>query len=214
MSSTRFTRHDPMCACSWSPGTFLWGSANQDWIVCRCGGVGCASCGGELLPPTEPGAEVTISPAWDWTTFYRSGNYLPDQPRAIRFEANRRLDEDEIEPIVRLVGYQYRAEVHGAQLGDPVVDSDRSFVLAVDPLSSTSKHPGASLRAFEEGLNEMVRHGTPVRVSDRAGPGTKGTRLLTGLGWDSPVLTVYYDCVQVEDPFELALAGELDVSWK
>jgi hypothetical protein len=46
---------------------------------------------------------------------------------------------------------------------------------------------------LEEMLPSIVKHGSQVRKTDRAGAGTKGTRLVEGLGADLQV-TIYYDC--------------------
>ena len=52
---------------------------------------------------------------------------------------------------------------------------------------------------FQKKLEEFVNEGTPVRKTDQSGPGTKGTRLVDGIGDDDLQWELYADHVYVDD---------------
>lgn len=115
-------------------------------------------------------------------------------PYAMRLQANRPLSDDEMQTLAGLTGYAYRAGVAGESLGDPERDSPYSFVVGADTTKSQRDDLSIALEDFEEMLPAMAREGSPVRKTDRAGVGTKGTRLVDGLGEDL-VVHLYYDDV-------------------
>jgi hypothetical protein len=51
---------------------------------------------------------------------------------------------------------------------------------------------GMGLEDFEEALPQILSEGSPIRKTDRSGPGTKGTRLVEGFGADLAA-EIYYD---------------------
>lgn len=141
--------------------------------------------------PKRVDNEVTV----EGQKFYRrrDGVY-PDTPYAIRIQANRELSPDEVKRLAGLTGYAYRSTVAGERLGDPVQDQPNSFVVYADITKSARDDLGLALSDFEDQLPDITREGTPVRTTDRKGPGTKGTRLVDGLGDDLDV-EIYYDSV-------------------
>lgn len=122
----------------------------------------------------------------------RDGVY-PDTPGVMRFQANRVLTDADIQRFAGLVGYAYRAEVRGEPMGAPFRDSPYSFTIGTDMTKSQSDDLGMALECFEESLHGMVAEGSPERKTDRAGEGTRGTRLVEGFG--ELKFDTYYDDV-------------------
>lgn len=160
------------------------------------------------LPPAVAFADtVTV----DGIQFHRSRDgILPNEPYAMRFEFDRDLTDDEMGRLAQLIGYAYAAEVRGEPLGDPIRDTSRSFVVYADTTKAacyrkadTTEEASAKLltaiQDFEDVINdgEIFENGSPVRTTDRKGPGTKGTRLVNGLGY-RPTVQVYYSDVTDE----------------
>lgn len=179
-----------------------------DWIGCRaCGQSGfastydgktlgeCGVCHGHgSVPPTPRGFDTVDVPGRGTFHRRRDGVY-PGTPYAMRFEANRPLTDDEMRQMAQLIGYRYAATVRGERLPDPERDSPYSFVLSTDTTKSRSDDLGIALEDFEEDLDGFVHAGSPVRTTDRAGAGTKGTRLVDGLGDPDLHIEIYYDDV-------------------
>lgn len=124
----------------------------------------------------------------------REGVY-PDTPDAMRFQTDRELTDEDIQRFASLVGYAYRVEVRGEPLSDPVRDSPYSFVIGTDMTKSQSDDLGMALERFEEALPQLIAEGSPERKTDRAGEGTKGTRLIDGVGAGIRFETYYDDVV-------------------
>lgn len=130
------------------------------------------------------------------TVFHRRRDgVMPDWPYAMRLQADRPLTADEVAHCAQLLGYTYRAEVRGEQLGRPLRDTPFSFTVYADTTKTRSDDVGAALDRFEATLPELLRDGSPVRTTDRSGPGTRGTRLVEGFGDDVPHFELYYDSV-------------------
>lgn len=132
----------------------------------------------------------------DGTTFHRiRPGVHPGAPYAFRFQADRELSEEDMQRASQLIGYSYRANVAGEPLGDPVRDTPYSFVVGADTTKSSRDDLGMALEDFTEDLPVILREGSPVRKTDRAGAGTRGTRLVDGLGDTTPSFEVYADDV-------------------
>ena len=141
------------------------------------------------------------------TVFHRRRDGVdPDWPYAMRFQADRELTPDEVAHCAQLIGYAYRAEVRGEQIGRPVRDTPFSFTVYADTTKTRSDDIGAALDRFETTLPELMRDGSPIRTTDRSGPGTRGTRLVEGFGASVPRFELYYDSVVV-DPNVIASDG-------
>lgn len=129
-----------------------------------------------------------------WGTFHRRrAGVGADTPYAMRFQANRKLSDDENRRFAGLVGYAYSATVAGESLSDPYPDSHYSFVVSADMTKSRRDDLGIALEEFEEQLPIMLQEGSPVRKTDRKGPGTAGTRLVDGFNDPDLKFEVYYD---------------------
>lgn len=132
----------------------------------------------------------------DGVQFHRRRDGVhPDFPYAMRFQANRPLSDDEIRTFAGLVGYKYRSTVAGEPLGDPLRDSQFSFIVGADTTKTARDDIGLALEDFERDLPEFVRDGSPIRKTDRAGLGTKGTRLIDGINDPDLTFELYYDNV-------------------
>lgn len=146
--------------------------------------------------PDVQAGKVFDAVSSDGTVFHRrrEGVY-PDWPYAMRFQASRPLSDDEVQRFAQLVGYQYRASVRGEPLGWPERDTPYSFVVAADCTKTSSDDIGIALEEFEDNLTATVLEGSPVRKTDRSGPGTRGTRLIEGFNEPDLTFHVYYDRV-------------------
>jgi len=135
----------------------------------------------------------------DDTVFYRrrDGVY-PDTPYAMRFQASRPISDEEMQQFTSLVGYAYRCTVVGESIGRPERDSVGSFVIYADTTKSRRDDLGLALEDFEKTLPAMIREGSPMRKTDKAGLGTKGTRLIEGLADPNLTFETYYDDVIVD----------------
>lgn len=140
--------------------------------------------------------DVAVNDGVMTTTFSRSRpGAAPREPYAMRFQANRPLTSSETAIVAALVGYAYRAEVRGEAMDLPAQDTPYSFIVGADTTKSRSDDLGQALQRFEAALPALLRDGSPVRTTDRAGAGTKGTRLVPGLRDPNLKLQVYYDDV-------------------
>lgn len=100
-----------------------------------------------------------------------------DQPYAIRVQVGKELTEEEAEHISQLFGYEY-AKTGGERGNGFEQDSPNSIIVYAD---TTKGRAYQHLGEFMEELPNTLENGTPVRKTDRAGAGTKGTRLVDGM---------------------------------
>lgn len=134
----------------------------------------------------------------------------PDAPTFIRIQLNRPLVDSEEEQIASLVGYAWKTKMRpdkwAAAVETEEVDSPYSVVLSVDLYRENPRsNEHRSLREFEETLHEYMSEGSPIRSTEKAGAGTKGTRLLGSLaGADDLSFEVYYDSVEGDRVTEIA----------
>jgi len=146
--------------------------------------------------PAVQGGAVFDSVSVDDQVFHRRQDKVyPGEPYAIRLQANRPLTDDEAQQVAGAMGYAYRATVAGEPLGMPERDTPYSFVVGADTTKSARDDLGMALEEFEDTLPTMISEGSPVRKTDRAGAGTKGTRLVEGMHEPGLTFEVYYDSV-------------------
>ena len=130
--------------------------------------------------------------------FHRSRpGVSPSEPYAMRFQTDRELTTDEAEQLAGLIGYHYRVTVSGESMEYPRFETPFAMNIGADTTKSRRDDLGQALHDFEAGLPEIIRDGSPLRTTDRAGAGTKGTRLIEGFGGRTPKLEIYYDDVVV-----------------
>ena len=132
------------------------------------------------------------------TVFHlRRDGVFPLWPQAMRFQFDRPLSPGEYRQAAQIIGYAYRATVAGESMGQPEIDSPSSFIVYADTTKTRRDDLGMAMEEFEDVLPQMLEEGTPVRSTNRAGPGTAGTRLVDGMG---PIeFRIYYDDVWGDD---------------
>lgn len=132
----------------------------------------------------------------DGEMFYRRRtDQYGDVPTAMRFQADRPLTDDEMQRFAQAVGYSWASKIRTRQaLGDPVRDGDDAFTVTCDLSQCPRASRALALTEFEIDLSDTVQEGSPVRTTNRAGVGTKGTRLVEGLGYLR--FALYYNSVQ------------------
>ena len=119
-------------------------------------------------------------------------------PYRMRFQAHRPLSDRDMMRMSQLVGYTYACTVRGERMGTPKRDSPYSFILEADTTKSSSDDLGMALQQFESDLPRFLAEGSPVRKTNRSGPGTAGTRLVEGME-NPPTFDMYYDDVFEQD---------------
>ncbi len=149
------------------------------------------------VPSSDPrvqAGEVLDAVEYDGVVFHRRrGGVYGEWPYAMRFQFDRPLTNDERSLVAGAIGYAYRATVAGEPMGWPEVDSPYSLVISADTTKTRRDDLGIALEEFEDRLPEIIEEGSPIRTTNRAGEGTKGTRLVEGVG---PIgVEVYYDSV-------------------
>lgn len=116
------------------------------------------------------------------------------EPFMMRLQAERALTDDEILRFAQAVGYAWASQVRGEPLGDFVRDGDCAFVVVADSSTCRRTDLTKALLEFEQEMSVLVQQGSPVRKTDRAGTGTKGTRLVEGI--PNLRFSLYYDDVR------------------
>lgn len=147
-------------------------------------------------PEIQAGAvrDVVVSGG---TTYHRvRDGHFGAEPYSMRVQFDRDVSDEEIQRSAQLMGYALATAGQREGASDPERDSPRSFTLSVDTTKGRSyRH----LDEFEDNLNTYLSEGTPVRKTDRSGPGTAGTRLVDGLGDKAPSYQLYYDSIYDPD---------------
>lgn len=116
-----------------------------------------------------------------------------DHPVPVRFEQikvvfQRRLSAEEITRATGCLGYALTETLRGEELGEPRVSfpagaCGKEFTVLVfdwDSSASIRSVPDTH-RAFEV-ASVYIPHGSRIRTTNRAGAGTRGTRLVEGIG--------------------------------
>lgn len=146
--------------------------------------------------PRLQAGEVFDKVESDWGTFHRRREGVhPGTPYAMRLQANRPLSDAEKSQVAGLVGYAYRSTIAGESLGNPESDSPYSFMVGADMTKSRRDDLGIALEEFEERFPQMIQEGSPVRSTNKSGPGTAGTRLVEGFNDPALKFEIYYDDV-------------------
>ncbi len=123
-------------------------------------------------------------------------------------KVSKRLTKPEGDRLAQIVGYAWRAFMRAESLGAYYQHGhDKIVFWQADTTKTVRDDVTEGWRDFLATLPRMVREGTPIRKTDRAGANTKGTRLVEGLGPDVTV-TVYADQVEQREPSSPWRAGE------
>lgn len=143
-------------------------------------------------PAVQAGAVRDVVTSGGQTFHRRQEGVYPAEPYAMRFQSERPITDDQMERSAQLIGYSYAMAGRGEGIGIAERDSPYSFVVGSD---TTKGRVYRHLDVFEENLPGILASGSPVRSTDRAGAGTKGTRLVEGMGPEAPTFELYYDSV-------------------
>ena len=117
---------------------------------------------------------------------------VPVRFEQIKVVFQRRLSAEEIARVAGCLGYALVETLRGEDLGEPRVTfpagaCGKEFTVLVfdwDSSSSIRSVPDTH-RAFEV-ASVYVPHGSRIRTTNRAGEGTRGTRLVEGIGGEAP----------------------------
>lgn len=109
---------------------------------------------------------------------WQAWSELPGDFYEFAIATSKPCDSEQVES---LAGYFFSGPFAGEGSGSGWLPStDRLFFLSADSTKSRRDDIGDALPE----LWEILRDGTPIRKTDRKGPGTKGTRAVEGLGCD------------------------------
>lgn len=124
----------------------------------------------------------------DGITYHRHRDGIDfTQPYSMLIQSERPISDEEMDRMTQLAGYCYRSTVHGESLDDPHRVSPYAFTIFAD----TTKGRGY-IGDFIDEYPTMLDEGSPLRTTDRAGAGTKGTRLVEPMD-DAPQIEMYFD---------------------
>lgn len=98
------------------------------------------------------------------------------EPYAIRVQLGKELSEEEAQKVAQLFGYAY-AKTGGERGNEFEQDSPNSIIVYADTTKAGSYE---SVDKFIEELPDVLKEGTPIRKTNKAGAGTMGTRLVDG----------------------------------
>lgn len=109
-------------------------------------------------------------------------NELPDEFSCITLTLSRRLTQAQAQQAAGALGYALR-RMNGESLGEPEVIRLGNPTTLTFFFDSTKCFRNSY--SFEEAFRDAAQYiveGSPIRTSDRAGPGTRNTRLVQGIG--------------------------------
>lgn len=137
-----------------------------------------------LTPDAKPVPYLPPLPVCEWVSVDDPNAFL-GHFEEIRVILHRHLNSDEIGRVAGCIGYALRQELAGEEMTEPyVIQSVRAgqtiLLFGYDSTKSRRDDPDFD-RAFELAGRYIVE-GSPLRKTDRAGAGTKGTRLVSGIG--------------------------------
>lgn len=115
---------------------------------------------------------------------------LPDSVEEfsqVRMVISSHLDNEGVLRASGCLGYALREHLAGEDLSIPVVTYTSEDVLPYTTLifhydSTKSRRSDPDFVAAFSAAKDVCREGSPVRKTNRSGPGTKGTRLVEGIG--------------------------------
>ena len=143
----------------------------------------------------EPDPQATQVQVGHRTFHKRAPGTYAGWPDGIRVEVGREINNQEMRNLAAIVKYSGRSDLRNAEgLDGPHRDGPNSFVMYLDATKTYSDDVGIAHERFEENLPDRLREGTPIRKTDKGGPGTKGTRKWDGVA-DIGEVSIWYDDV-------------------
>ena len=110
---------------------------------------------------------------------------LIDHFGEIRVTVEKWLTANEIAQVSGALGYALRSTLCGEDLSEPhIIQSHRAgqTVLLFSNDSTKSRRDDPCFHTAFSVAREFVQYGSPIRTTNRAGIGTRGTRLVSGIG--------------------------------
>lgn len=151
---------------------------------------------------TKPSRTETILVPVDTIRFHKideSKGVFAGEPYALRVQVGKRLTNAQVDQLGQIVGYAWAQHVRGERLGQAKRHGHSAVVFfSADSTKSVRDDIGEAWDDFLADLPGMVRDGSPIRTTNRKGPGTRGTRLVEGLG-DVGEVTVWVDDVWTDE---------------
>lgn len=144
---------------------------------------------------TQPGRAAvlgkfgTAAPLVDLTKFTEVlEGTLPEFITVIRVVVGKQLSQEQARSVGAGIGYSFARSVRGeSRISEPSIIALDANSTTIEFTTDTRLHGRSSDASldyddtFETAL-EYIRHGSPIRKTDREGQNTKGTRLVTGIG--------------------------------
>lgn len=118
-----------------------------------------------------------------WMEVSKMTNFFSDIRVDIELSVDS-LSQEDIDSISGCLGYALRQTIAGESLSDPVSIDQTPFFIGIEyfyDATKTRRDDPDFLEAFDL-AEKMIREGTPIRTTNRAGEGTQGTRLVEGIG--------------------------------
>lgn len=118
-----------------------------------------------------------------------------DEFSRIRMTFSSELGQIGIAVVSQCLGYALSATLAGEWLSDPIEVTSPNELYPATVLeyyydSTKSRRDDLHNDEAEELARKYIDEGTPTRKTDRAGKGTKGTRLVRGLGFEPESIEV------------------------
>lgn len=138
----------------------------------------------------------------------RPGNF-----ESIRVQLSRPLKDGDDDRIASMVGYAFRVALRTKYGSVEVKSSDTpySVILEADTYYAGTSDLARGLRVFEDQVGTILDEGSPVRTTERAGPGTKDTRAVQGFNEDDLTFEIYYDDVDGDEAVKIANERGVDI---
>jgi hypothetical protein len=131
------------------------------------------------LRNAETGAETVVVDAGTdtETSYYKLSDTVHNwEYDSMLIKVSRPITDEEMLQLAQLTGYAFSV-LAGEGLGWPERASEDSFTVWTD----STKCRNRNFEEFSDKLQSVVTEGTPIRKTNRAGEGTKGTRKVQGM---------------------------------
>lgn len=130
---------------------------------------------------------------FEGTKYYKADNHrFAGDVYSMRIQFAQPITDEQMNQAAGLMGYNYRTTIAGESIGEPIRDTPYSFIVAADTTKSRRDDVGLAFEQFEGQLELYIKNGSPVRRTNQAGPNTRGTRAINGLG-EGQSFALYYD---------------------
>lgn len=110
--------------------------------------------------------------------------HCPDDFQFLSVKLNRKLTTEEINRVAGCIGYGLTPHLHGSVLSEPqrvtLTPGSTTITFECDISTCVRSNPDTQAALFD--MARYVQEGTPLRKTDQQGPGTRGTRLVEGIG--------------------------------